>query len=56
MNPQSLFLAHRSPIQVSAYWIAWMSELVKAARKYLGYPFRHRARGPRYFDCAGLLL
>lgn len=33
-----------------------MSELVKATRKYLGHPFRHRARGPKYFDCAGLLL
>ena len=33
-----------------------MSELVQAARKYIGHPFRHRARGPIYYDCAGLLL
>ena len=26
-----------------------------AARKYLGRPFRHRGRGPRYFDCVGLV-
>lgn len=30
--------------------------LVTAARRYLGRPFRHRARGPSHYDCAGLLL
>lgn len=30
-----------------------MSALVKAARSLLGSPFRHRGRGPKYFDCAG---
>jgi len=29
---------------------------VEAARKYLGMPFRHMARGPRRVDCAGLIL
>lgn len=27
--------------------------LVAAARTLLGKPFRHRGRGPKYFDCAG---
>lgn len=30
--------------------------LVVAARRYIGAPFRHRGRGPHYYDCAGLLL
>jgi cell wall-associated NlpC family hydrolase len=32
-----------------------MSALIAAARRYLGVPFRHRGRGPRYFDCVGLV-
>jgi cell wall-associated NlpC family hydrolase len=30
--------------------------LAEAARKYLGKPFRHRARGPNYLDCVGLVV
>lgn len=30
--------------------------IVQAARKYIGRPFRHRGRGPVYFDCAGLAI
>ena len=30
--------------------------LPQAARAYIGRPFRHRARGPKYFDCAGLAI
>lgn len=30
-----------------------MNRLVNAARGLIGAPFRHRGRGPRYFDCAG---
>lgn len=34
-----------------------MSELVKAARRYLGVPFRHRGRNPKVgVDCVGLPL
>lgn len=33
-----------------------MNPLVTAARKYLGAPFRHRGRGPKYFDCVGVGL
>lgn len=29
--------------------------IVQAARKYLGVPFRHRGRGPRFLDCVGLV-
>lgn len=31
-----------------------MSELVAAARRYLGVPFRHRGRTARGLDCVGL--
>lgn len=30
-------------------------ELVSAARTLIGKPFRHRGRGPVYFDCAGMV-
>ena len=30
--------------------------LVAAARRYIGRPFRHRGRGPRYYDCAGVCI
>jgi hypothetical protein len=33
-----------------------MSALADSARQFIGKPFRHRGRGPRYFDCAGLVL
>lgn len=29
---------------------------VTTARSKLGAPFRHRGRGPRFFDCVGLLV
>lgn len=29
---------------------------IDIARQQIGRPFRHRGRGPRYFDCAGLLV
>lgn len=32
-----------------------MNQLVAAARTLLGKPFRHRARGPHYYDCAGTI-
>lgn len=32
-----------------------MSELVTAARTLLGKPFRHRGRGPKFYDCAGVI-
>lgn len=32
-----------------------MSALADSARQFIGKPFRHRGRGPRYFDCAGLV-
>lgn len=32
-----------------------MSELVFAARAYIGCKFRHRGRGPTRFDCAGIV-
>jgi cell wall-associated NlpC family hydrolase len=32
-----------------------MSALIAAARRYVGVPFRHRGRGPRWFDCVGLV-
>lgn len=31
-----------------------MSELINAARKYLGVPFRHRGRSAHSLDCVGL--
>lgn len=30
-----------------------MSKLVSAIREIMGAPFRHRGRGPKYYDCAG---
>lgn len=33
-----------------------MSELVKAARAYLGCPFHHQGRSRHGLDCAGLLV
>lgn len=30
--------------------------IVVEARKWLGCPFRHMARGPRHLDCAGLAI
>lgn len=32
-----------------------MSRLVRAARRYLGVPFRHRGRLPHKLDCVGLV-
>jgi hypothetical protein len=32
-----------------------MSALADSARQFIGKPFRHRGRGPRYYDCAGLV-
>lgn len=32
-----------------------MSDLADSARQFIGKPFRHRGRGPRYYDCAGLV-
>lgn len=29
--------------------------LTTAARSLIGKPFRHRGRGPKYFDCAGVV-
>lgn len=33
-----------------------MSALADSARQFIGKPFRHRGRGPRYYDCAGLVV
>lgn len=35
---------------------AGMTEIVSAARKYLGVPFRHRGRSARFLDCVGLIV
>lgn len=29
---------------------------IEEARKLLGKPFRHRGRGPKFYDCIGLLV
>lgn len=33
-----------------------MNAHVEEARKLVGRPFRHRGRGPVYYDCIGLLV
>lgn len=33
-----------------------MMNLADSSRKYLGTPFRHLARGPRFLDCVGLIV
>lgn len=33
-----------------------MSAVADAARQLIGKPFRHQARGPDYYDCAGVCM